>query len=82
MTGLADVGGGGSDIQGVEGTSLNAQQWFEAEYGVDLDKILDDENTLDEVDKTNSAKVTYTRVIPAEKNITVMVVITKRVSRT
>jgi len=54
----------------LKGTSLNAQQWFEAEYGVDLDKILDDENTLDEVDKTNSAKVTYTRVIPAEKNIT------------
>ena len=54
----------------LKGTSLNAQEWFEAEYGVDLDKILDDENTLDEVDKTNSTKVTYTRVIPAEKNIT------------
>ena len=46
------------------------QQWFESEYGIKVGDVVKNTNTLDEVNGSVSSKITYTRVIPATRNIT------------
>ena len=55
--------------KGVDVGSKTAQEWFEAEYGVKVGNVIDNENDMDEV-KDTATEISYTRVIPAEKNIT------------